>query len=311
MQKIEIDYSIVIPVYQGERWLKILHQQLLSTFEDIPGAFEIIMVDDRSPDRSWQVMNEIQKQDARVRLVQLSRNYGQHNATLCGFNYCRGEYVITMDDDLQHQPDEIPKLISEIRKGFLLVYGQYEKKHHGWFRNIGSHVTNKILSKITNNKFDLTSFRVIKRDVINNIIGNGTPGVILDLLIFNTVSSADISYCPIRHNESESSSYGFLALLSIASDMIINYTIAPLKLIIFVGFVFSMLGFGLGIFYVIAFLSGSIDVDGFTTLVLLITFFAGAILFVLGIIGEYIGRIFLKVSGKPLYIVRQTIFKEE
>lgn len=303
----EVIYSIVIPVYNGEPYLSNLCRRLADVLRPVTSQYEIILVNDGSTDGSWEKLLALREGDERIKLVQLAKNAGQHNATLCGFKYCTGEYVITLDDDLQHPPEEIPKLISEIQKGYSLVYGRYKKKKHGWFRNLGSVLTNKILADITDNQFDLTSFRIIKSSLIKSIREIACPGMILDLGLMRFISKEDISCCDVEHDESKTTNYNFWKLLQIAVNIMLNHTVIPLRAATFLGVLFSGVSFALGFIYFLRYLLGHFDVSGFTTIVLLMTFFFGLLLLVLGIMGEYLAALFLRQTQGAAYIEKQKI----
>ena len=308
MEKAMIKYSVVIPVYNGAAYLDSLYQRLTRVMEKITFSYEIICVDDCSTDQGWEILTRLRSGDRRLKLIRLSKNFGQHNATMCGFKYCSGDYVITMDDDLQHPPEEIPKLLGEIKKGHSLVYGRYKEKKHHWVQNLGSSITNKVLANITNNEFDLTSFRVIRIDAVRAIVDYGFSNSILDMFLLQTISRNDISYCEVKHDKAEVSGYNFMKLVHIAASIVINHTVFPLRFVTFLGFACSMISFSMGLVYLIKYFFNHIDVSGFTTIVLLITFFSGILLLVLGIIGEYIGMIFLIASKRPQYIVKELFF---
>lgn len=303
----KVKYSVVIPVYNSEMSLNNLHERLTKTFEKITSSYNIIMVDDCSRDNSWRVMEKIHSQDKKVKIIRLMRNFGQHNALMCGFNNANSDYVITMDDDLQHPPEEIPKLTDKINEGYDVVYGQYRNKRHNMFKNFGSRMVNKILKKITENRFDITSFRIIDKKVIDHIIKFNNYNVIVDVFISNVVSNRNIGVCLVEHGARRygKTNYSFKDLLFFAMSMIFNYSISPLRLATITGFMISFLSALLGVIILIRFFLHKITVSGWTSLILSIAFFSGLILFVLGIIGEYIGRIFLSISNKPQFIIRE------
>ena len=305
MIKPDIEYSIVIPVYNGAPYLEDLHKRLTDVLEKITHSYEIILVDDGSSDASWQVLCRLGQRDKKIKLIRLMKNFGQHNATLCGFRYSGGHYVITMDDDLQHPPEEIPKLISEIQKGYSLVYGRYDKKKHSLFRNLGSALSNKVLLNISDNKSYLTSFRAIKGSLVKAVRDFSYPSVIVDLWFMRVISKSDISYCEIQHEESATSNYHFGKLVQTAVNVMLNHTVIPIRIATFLGIFFSAVSFGLGFLFFGMYWLGHIDVSGFTTIVLLITFFFGILLFVMGIMGEYIAALFLILNKIPLYIVKE------
>ncbi len=228
MAKSGLEYSVVVPVYHGAPYLESLCRRLTEVFKKISPDYEILLVDDGSTDKSWEVMQGLRAQDEKIKLLRLERNFGQHNATLCGLSYCEGNYVITMDDDLQHPPEEIPKLIAEIHKGYQLVYGQYDRKRHSWFRNKISTLGNKVLKKVTGTPFKLTSLRAIQGELVKKIQGLPYPDVIVDLWFMRFVSKKDISSCAIRHEESRTSNYSLKKLFQVALSMFWGHpAIAP------------------------------------------------------------------------------------
>lgn len=306
----KLEYSIVVPVYNAEKFLRELHDRISNTFKNITLKYELIFVDDGSLDCSWKVLQEIHQLDKKVRIIKLTRNYGQHNATLCGLRNCSGKYIITLDQDLQHPPEEIPKLIQEISKGCSLVYAKYDRKKHHWFRNFGSTITNKIISNLSQNKHRITSFRILKREIVENLDQLDHPCVIIDILFSQVLSPRSVGFVEVFHapNLRAKSNYNFFKLVNISLNMIFNYTIVPLRLASMVGITLSLLSFSLGLFFLVRYFFGYTTVRGFTALILTISFLFGITLLVLGIMGEYIGRIFLTVNKKPQYKIK---IKEE
>ena len=188
-KKSGVDISIVIPVYNSQECLETLHNRLTKMLVGENVSYEIIFVNDCSKDNSWSLLKKIAKLDDKVTAINLMNNFGQHNAIMCGLNYSSGQYVVTMDDDLQHPPEEIPKLLDKIReKGHLLVYGQYKQKQHGWFRDLCSKYVNKLLSKITGSGYTVTSFRIIKKEVVEEIKQFNQFNVMMDVLLKNAVN---------------------------------------------------------------------------------------------------------------------------
>jgi polyisoprenyl-phosphate glycosyltransferase len=305
-----IKYSVVIPVYNGEFYLEEVSHRIKNTFEKITDDYELIFVDDGSKDQSWKKLQEIQKKDEKIKIIKLSRNYGQHNATLCGLRNGNGKYLLTLDQDLQHPPEEIPKLIKKIEEGYSLVYGRYRKKKHHWFRNFGSKITNKTLSKIAGRDFVITSFRIIKKAAIDSLEDFENPEVIIDILLSQVISDRDIGVVLVNHKQNKrDSNYSSFKLINISLNMIFNYTTAPLKIASILGLIFSLLGFGTALFYVIKYSLGYTTISGFTSVIAAVSFFSGLILLVLGVIGEYLGRIFVAVNKKPQYKIEKRLIK--
>lgn len=201
--KKNVAYSIVIPVYNSEKSLKELFERLKSVLDNMDENYELIFVDDKSEDFSWKSLQEIYSINDNVKIIQLFRNVGQHNALMCGFNYSQGRYIITMDDDLQHPPEEVPKLISKINEGYLVVYGNYiKRKHHmnGIYRIIFSNLFNLIISKTTKINIKITSFRIIRSEVIGKIKEINTYGYMIDPLLLKIVPNNLIGVSYINHS---------------------------------------------------------------------------------------------------------------
>lgn len=301
-------YSVVVPVYNSEGSLKMLHRRLVEVFRALGETWELLLVNDCSSDGSWGICREIATSDARVTAINLTNNFGQHNATMCGLAHAGGEYVITMDDDLQHPPEEIKKLAAAIAEGnYSVVYGQYRARKHGWLRNVCSRLVHALVSKITGSGYTTTSFRVMKGSVAHTLTGFKQFNVMLDVLIKNAVSSSDIGHVDVEHHSREvgASNYSFKKLFAYAVNMIFNYTLWPLRLATTLGLAFAFLGAAIGAYFTAEYVVYGSPVRGFTSIAVVITFFSGMILFILGIIGEYVGRMFLNVNQKPQYFVKE------
>lgn len=303
-----IEYSVVVSVYKSENSLKLLHERLAAVFHSLGSSWELILVNDCSPDGSWEVCRELALKDHKVTAINLTNNFGQHSAAMCGFAHAKGEYVITMDDDLQHPPEEIVKLVKTITEGnFSVVYGQYDKRKYKWFKNIASMALNKLISRITGSGYIATTFRIMKGSVAEKLVDFKQHNVIVDVLIKDVVSKRDVGHVIVEHHEREigTSSYSYKKLFLHALNMIFNYTIWPLRLGTILGLVLSALSVLLGIYYLVDYFIRRVPVAGFTSLMVVMTFLFGTILFVLGIIGEYLGRMFLNINQKPQYCVKE------
>ena len=246
--------------------------------------------------------------DDRVTAINLANNFGQHAAAMCGFSYASGDYIITMDDDLQHPPEEIIKLIKTIKDGsFSVVYGQYDRRKYKWFKNICSIALNKLISEIISSGYIATTFRILKKSVIKKLINFRQCNVIIDVLIKDIVNKRDIGQVKVKHHEREigHSSYSYTKLFIHAFNMIFNYTVWPLRLATMAGLALSLLSILLAIYYFIDYFIKQVPIAGFTTLIFIMTFLFGITLFVLGIVGEYVGRIFLNINQKPQFSVKE------
>lgn len=301
-----LDYSVIIPVYKSESTLLELYQRLIAVMAATSSRIEIIFVDDCSDDGSWKIIENIHESDVRAVGIQLSRNYGQHNAILCGMRMAQGDIIITIDDDLQHPPEEIPKLLSKLSEGFDVVYGTPEKGQHGFLRNIASWITKLALKgamgvNIANN---VSAFRALRAHLIAAFKDYSGPFVSVDVLL--TWGTKRFAAIPVAHHARKAgrSNYTFHALVTHAFNMMTGFSILPLQFASLVGFAFTMFGFVV-LAYVLGryFFQGG-SVAGFPFLASIITIFSGAQLFALGIIGEYLARMHFRVMDKPPYLVR-------
>lgn len=304
----KIEYSICIPVYNSQSVLEELYRRIVRVFEQTGKRFEIIFVDDSSPDDSWSVLERLQTTDPRVTAIQLARNFGQHSALMCALHFAQGEFVLTLDDDLQHPPEEIPKLLATADQGFDVVYGEFPRKQHGWLRNFFSRFVNSVVGRMTEKNYTITSFRLLRQTIVRRVVTFTNCHPHVDVFISHVVAQRKIGQVLVHHDSSKrgSSGYTFRKLVLYSFDMIFNYTVVPLRIGSILGGIISLSSVVLGIYYLVLYLQHRVTVVGWTSLVLLLSFFSGVILFVLGIIGEYIGRIFLSVNNKPQYIIATT-----
>ena len=307
IEKKSIDFSIVIPVYNSEKSLENLCNRIHKVFNLRKEFYEIVLVDDCSKDNSWYVMNSLRKYNSNIKIVQLMSNFGQHNAILCGLNYISGKYVITMDDDLQNPPEEIPKLIDEIKKGYDAVIGALEIKQDTMIKNTASAAMRFLMRKIFNMPADLkfSSFRIMTCEIANEVKNFKTPYPFIGGMIFSLTQN--ITNVKVKHEKRKygTSTYNYGKLINLAFNLIINYTSLPLKMLTFIGILVSILSFSLGLFFIIQKLVYQIAVPGWTTVVVLISFFNGLLLLTIAIMGEYLSRIIGEVSGRRQYVVRR------
>lgn len=301
--------SIVVPVYNSEESLPDLIDRLGKTLPQLAERFEVILVNDGSRDRSWQVIESLAESNPFVRGICLMRNYGQHNALLCGIRAARFPVTITMDDDLQHPPEELHKLLERLSEGCDVVYGTPETEQHGLWRDIASQVTKVALKsamsvEVARDVSALRAFRTFLRDGFADYRG---PFASIDVLL--TWSTTRFASVPVRHEPRRvgQSNYTFWKLLTHAMNMMTGFSTKPLQMASVVGFAFTAFGF-IVLLYVIArfLISGSV-VPGFPFLASIIAIFSGAQLFALGIIGEYLARMHFRAMDRPTYAVREDI----
>lgn len=298
--------SVVIPVYNGEGTLDELIQRLAQALPALSQAYEVLLVNDGSPDGSWEAICRLASRYPWLRGINLMRNYGQHNATLCGIRAAPGAVIVTLDDDLQHPPEEIHKLLAKLSEGYDVVYGTPEKLPHSWWRNAFSVFTKRSLAYVMGvpNIRDISAFRAFRSQLKQAFDNFENPNVIVDVLLsWGTSRFATVKVNEVPRKVGHSN-YNFFRLFQYALVIITAYSTAPLRFTSMVGFLFTF--FGLAIFiYVLGvyFLLGSIP--GFPFLASIISLFSGMQLFALGIIGEYLARVFDRSIDRPAYVVRK------
>lgn len=304
-----IDLSVVIPVYRSEETLPTLVERLLLVLNHTGKRFEIIFVEDGSPDNSWGVLHDLQRSyPDHIIAIQLMRNYGQHNATMCGFRHSSGKYVITMDDDLQHPPEEIPKLLTAIEtNGMDLIYGYYNLKRHRAWRNMGSALANLFFKTIFGHTIPFSSFRIIRRELLESIFSYSLNFTYIDgLLAWNTQR---IDKVAVAHRErlSGRSGYSIAKLAVLALNLFTNFSLLPLQFITAWGFLAAAGGLALGCYYLVYYILYGIDVPGYASIIIAVLVLGGMQLLSLGIMGEYLGRLHLNVNRKPQYVEREVL----
>jgi glycosyltransferase involved in cell wall biosynthesis len=301
--------SIVSPVYKARNIVFELVAQIETSVLEISENFEIILVDDGCPENSWEIIEHIAKLNKRVVGLKLSRNFGQHYAISAGLSEAKGEWIVVMDCDLQDRPDEIPNLYRKAIEGFDIVLAQRIDRKDNYFKKLFSSLFHKVYSWLSDIDSDssISNFGIYNLKVIaeyNKIkeTSRSFPSLI-NFLGFNSIK------IHVEHSArfEGDSSYNFKKLLNLSFDVILSNSNKPLKLTVKLGFVISCFSFLLAIYNVISYKVGIIKVVGFTTTVFSIWFVGGLILFVLGIVGLYIGKIFDQVKERPLFIISKKI----
>ncbi len=304
-----LDLSVVVPVYRSAATLRSLTQRLLPVLENTGLSFEVIFVDDGSSDETWEVLRDLQRfHCTRIVAIQLMRNYGQHNALMCGFRHSRADFVVTMDDDLQNPPEEIPKLIDAITTSDMdLVYGRYAgKKHHSW-RNIGSILVNTFYRLVFKSNRTVSAFRIIRRELLESTFTYNLNFTFIDgLLAWNTQRIGEVL---VEHHPRSAgrSGYSIARLLVLAFNLFTNFSLLPLQLVSGLGFLVACGGFAGAFYYLMRYLLAGILVPGFASIIIAVLVLGGVQLLSLGIIGEYLGRLHLNVNRKPQYVERQIL----
>jgi undecaprenyl-phosphate 4-deoxy-4-formamido-L-arabinose transferase len=300
------DISVVIPVYRSAEMLPKLVERLCAVLDGLGRPYEMIMVDDSSPDDSWRVLNELQRaRPERLVLIQLMRNFGQHNALMCGFRHARGRLLITMDDDLQNPPEEIPRLLEAIEStGSDLVYGVPDEKQHPALRNAGSALICRFYQVVFKMRVRPTSYRIIRRELVAAILTYSLNFTFIDgLLAWNTqrISQITVAHYP---RPAGRSGYSLGKLLVLALNLFTNYSLLPLQAVSLVGFAAAAGGFLVGAYYLAAYFFSAITVPGYASTITAILILGGVQLLAIGVMGEYLGRLHLNVNRKPQYTIR-------
>ncbi len=306
-------FSVVVPVYNSERSLEELYQRISAVFAKMGHAFEIIFVNDYSSDGSYAVLRDIHKAHPEdTVIVDLLRNYGQHNAVICGFNYCSGDYVITIDDDLQNPPEEIPAIFEKLNEGYDVVFGIPEEKNHKAYKNLGSLMIRKLNRKIFSlkNKLRFSSFRIIKKEIVDEVKTMKTPFPYISgmlLTVTRSVGNHEVEHQSRRYGRSN---YNLRKLIKLSFNLLINYSAIPLRAIGVFGFIISIISFIIGMVYIFRQLFIGEAPEGWTTLVVLISFYNALFLVFFSILGEYISRLLKESSKVSQFVVRAVHYQK-
>ena len=298
--------SVVVPVYRSEAILPELVRRLAAVLPSIASRYELVFVNDSSPDGSWNVISHLAERHPWIHAINLMRNYGQHNALLCGIRAARYGVIVTMDDDLQHPPEEIPKLLAVLDQGYDVVYGRPAQEQHGILRDLASLSTKLALQNMMGAEIarQVSAFRVFRAEVAGAFTHYEGSFVSIDVLL--TWGTNRFAATPVRHEPRAqgASGYTFRKLVTHALNMMTGFSTKPLQLASLVGFAFTLFGFGVLCYVLIRYWLQGTPVPGFPFLASIVALFSGAQLFALGIIGEYLARMHFRSMQKPPYVVR-------
>ncbi len=304
--------SVVIPVYNSGQALSELIQRLMPVLAAVTFESEVILVNDGSRDNSWAEVESLVRTVPGVRGIDLTRNFGQHNALLAGIRTARYDLVVTMDDDLQHPPEEIPKLLAAMTEGVDLVYGVAAEEEHGFWRNASSRLAKAAMASSmgASTAKIVSAFRLFRTDLRDSFETTADPFVSIDVLlswVTGRVASADVQMEARRYGESN---YTFRRLVRHAVNMATGYSTIPLRLVSWVGLGFALFGVVVFLYVIAVFVIEGGSVPGFPFLAAMIALLSGAQLFALGIIGEYLGRMHFRSMQRPAYAIRMEIGAE-
>lgn len=303
------EISIIIPVYKSSSVIGKTLKAVIAVLKEMKVSYEVLLINDGSPDNSWIVIEQLAKENKHVTSINLFKNYGQHTAVLCGINRAKGNYLITMDDDMQNPPGEIPKLYGKILEGYDLVFAKFHQKKHSLFRRMGSKLVNYFNREIFNKPDDitLTNFRIFSQNVAQ-LLGEYKTNYpyIPGLLLMHASKIANV-YTEHHSREDGKSNYSLLKIIALLSRLLINYSSYPLKMLSIFGFIISLLSFFIGAFYLFKSIFIGSSVPGWTSTILLISFFNGILILLLGTMSIYISRTLSELSEKRAYMIKEIV----
>jgi glycosyltransferase involved in cell wall biosynthesis len=304
--------SVVIPVYRSEHTLRELCRQLIPAMEAITSDFEIILVEDCGGDRSWEIIVELARRDTRIHGIRLNRNYGQHNALLCGIRAAQREVIITMDDDLQHPVSEIALLLAALDEGHDVVYGTPQAEQHGLLRDLASRLTKIALTSAmgADTARNVSAFRAFRTRLREGFRDYRSPTVSIDVLL--TWTTSRFTAITVQHAPRTVGVSGYTVgkLIRYSLDLMTGFSTLPLQIASVIGFAFVAFGGFVMVWVMLNFVLRGHAVPGFAFLASIITIFSGAQLFALGIFGEYLARMHFRSMDRPTYVIRSDTAEE-
>jgi polyisoprenyl-phosphate glycosyltransferase len=302
--------SILIPVYKNDGGLEELVQRISASMSNssYKGDFELILVDDCSPDNSWEVIQLLAKEHAFVQGATLSRNFGQHNAIMAGLNLVSGQYIVLMDDDLQHPPEAIPSMLDELATGADVCYTNYANRQHAAWKIAGSKFNDWVASWLLSKPkgLYLSSFKALKRGVVDQIRSHEGPFAYLDGLILDItrrIATVEIQHGTRAYGEGN---YSFKKSISLWLRMVTGTSIVPLRMVTLMGALIALLGFMGAVFIIISNFLYPNESKGWASIIVTILLVSGFQTLFIGVLGEYLGRIHLRLNNKPQYLFRFT-----
>lgn len=306
-----MELSVVIPVYNAEASIEALVEKLHAELGEL--KFEVVLVNDSSRDASERICEQIASARPNVTFVSLRKNFGEHNAVMCGLTFSKGQYAVIIDDDFQNPPSEIIKLLNEIKKGYDVVYSYYEEKKHNLFRNLGSMLNDRAANWLLGKPRDLylSSFKIIRKEVITEILKYDGPAPYIDGLLLR--STNNISSVLVRHDARTQgrSGYTIKKLVSLYLNMFINFSVMPLRVFTVLGVVTFLLGLFLAAFFVYERIMHPELTPGWASLAVIILLTSGFQAVFLGMMGEYLGKLFLKENRSPQWVVKKVVKQTE
>ena len=304
-----LKFSVVIPVYNSERVVSETVSRICLYFSNLNAQYEIVLVNDGSTDSSWPIIKSLALANRYIIAINLIKNFGQHNANMCGLRASSGDYIITMDDDLQNPPEEISKLIEKVGSNYDLVIGKFRHKKHSFIRVLGSKGIGFFIRRIFEVKPNLvlSNFRMVRRDVVDRVCKDKSyspyiPGLFLKY-------SASPVNVEVRHDERAhgKSNYSVKKILRLTASILFNHSAIPLRFVTTLGFLIAMFSFILGFYFMLSAMINGTHVPGWASLVVLLSFFNGLLILILSVLGEYMVRILREVNVSSSYEVKEMV----
>lgn len=299
--------SVVSPVYRAENIVDELVNRIHKAVSSISQEYEIILVEDGGPDSSWEKIERQTEKDSRVKGIKLSRNFGQHTAITAGLDHCTGEWIVVMDCDLQDQPEEIPRLYEEAIKGFDIVYAKRRERYDSWLKKISSKLFYKIFGWLSGVPQDgsIANFGIYSSKAIRAVNQLREPLRSFATMIKWVGFKSTGIYVEHAERFEGKSTYNFKKLINLALDISLAFSDKPLRMSVKLGAVLAFSAFLFGIVTLFRFFAGHITETGYTSLIVSIWFLSGLIIFILGVIGLYLGKVFDGIKNRPLYIIEK------
>jgi glycosyltransferase involved in cell wall biosynthesis len=304
-----VSVSIVVPCYRSASTLPALVARVNEVMPRVAAAYEVILVVDSTGDGTWEVAQELAEATGPVRAIQMARNYGQHNAIVAGVRAARFDVVVTMDDDLQHLPEQIPVLLGALTDQVDLVYGIPVEEEHGVLRSLASRSIKAGLSTAmgVNNARNVSAFRAFRTFLRNGFDLVSGPHVCVDVALSWATTRITAVKVQMAERTEGRSGYTFRGLMRHTTNMVVGYSSAPLRLVTYLGFAIGVTGLILFARLIWLYLTGATTVAGFTTISAMVAMFSSAQMIAIGMLGEYVGRIHAAGSGRPTYVIRERV----
>jgi undecaprenyl-phosphate 4-deoxy-4-formamido-L-arabinose transferase len=300
--------SIVVPVYKSEKCVETLVKRVDNSLHDVD--YELILVNDNGPDNSWEEIKKAAKSNKRIIAINLRKNSGQDNAIMAGFSKVSGNYVVIMDDDLQHEPADIKKLIQELERGdFDVCFAKFPVKKQKLWKNIGSWLNGKMAEIIIKKPpyIYLSPFKIIKKEIVDEIVAYSGPYPYIDGIIFTI--TRNVTQVPIEHHTrfAGESNYTLYRSVAVWLKLMTNFSFLPLRIATMIGIMVFLNGFLLALFYFTRYLLVGEIIEVWTSLMIIFLILCGTIILSLGCIGEYVGRSFMQLNRRPQYSIKEVL----